>query len=92
MIIINYQINSARNRGDCVLLEVLKSEQFANWKVQDSSEKLWARNKNKIIMSLGKMVVLVPSGLKNLRIYETIYFFPEHLGKGISEDTKDIFV
>lgn len=43
-------------------------------------------------MSLGKMVVMVPSGLKNLRIYETIYFFPEHLGKGISEDTKDIFV
>lgn len=34
-----------------------------------------ARNKNKIIMSSEKMIVMVPSGLKNLRIYEGIYLF-----------------
>lgn len=39
---------------------------------------------------------MVPSGLKNLRIDETIYLFIylflEDLGEGKSEDTKDIFV
>lgn len=38
------------------------------------------------------MIVMVPSGLKNLQVSESLFLFPKGLGKGTSGNTDDVFV